>query len=195
MASETIADGACARGDSPHGSGSSDGTAQPLHRASRCDARATDAISIQAAIAMTGRSQRTWWRRIEEGVVRKLAPDARGRARVSLEEVVKLIDVPLTSDDKGLLVRADAGHADAQDDIGEMFLSVGKHDAGRYWLELAAEQGHPNAMQCLARCYLAGEGVSKNENMAIRWLAEAAAYGHVIAREQMRGLRKGFLAR
>ncbi|MDM0074486.1 sel1 repeat family protein [Variovorax sp. J2P1-59] len=153
------------------------------------------AISIQSAIAMTGRSQRTWWRRIEEGVVRKSDPDARGRARVSLEDVVGLLGISLSAEDRSLLVLADAGDADAQDDVGQMFLAIGKHEIGRYWLELAAEQNHPNAMQRLACCHLSGEGVAKDENMAIRWLAEAAAHGHVIAQEQMRALRTGLLAR
>ncbi|MDM0104255.1 sel1 repeat family protein [Variovorax sp. J22R24] len=153
------------------------------------------AISIQSAIAMTGRSQRTWWRRIEEGVVRKLDPDTRGRARVSLDDVVDLIGVSLTAEDKALLELADAGDPDAQDDIGQMFLALGRHDIGRYWLQLAAEQNHPNAMQRLACCHLSGEGVARDENMAIKWLAEAAAHGHVIAQEQMRALRNGFLSR
>jgi TPR repeat protein len=150
---------------------------------------ATIPISIQAVIAITGRSQRTWWRRIEDGSVRKLEPDARGRARVALQDVFQLVDCGVPAEDIELLAQADAGDAEAQADIGEMFVSTGRPDAGRYWLELAAEQGHPNAMQCLARCYLSGEGVPKNDDMALRWLADAAARGHVIAREQMRALR------
>jgi TPR repeat protein len=98
------------------------------------------------------------------------------------------------SEEVALLAQADAGDAEAQSDIGEMFMSSGRHEAGRYWLELAAEQGHANAMQCLARCYLSGQGAPKDENMAIRWLADAAARGHFIAREQMRALREGFFA-
>lgn len=163
---------------------------EPPTRASAAGASATTAISIQAVIAMTGRSQRTWWRRIEDGTVRKLKPDARGRARIALQDVLELIGCGVPSEDIALLVQADAGDAEAQADIGEMFISTGRPDAGRYWLELAAEQGHPNAMQCLARCYLSGEGAPKNENMAIRWLADAAAHGHVIAGEQMRALRE-----
>ncbi|MBO9513744.1 MAG: sel1 repeat family protein [Variovorax sp.] len=148
-------------------------------------------ISIQAAIAMTGRSQRTWWRRIEDGTVRKLDPDARGRARIALQDVCRLADCGVPAEDISLLAAADAGDADAQADIGEMFIASGRADAGRYWLELAAQQGHPDAMQCLARCYLSGEGAPRDDNMAIRWLADAAARGHVIARGQMRALREG----
>ena len=149
-------------------------------------------ISIQAVIATTGRSHRTWWRRIEDGTVRKLKPDSRGRARVALEDVLELVDFGVPPEDVTLLARADAGDAEAQSDLGEMFISSGRHEAGRYWLELAAEQGYANAMQCLARCYLSGEGGPKDEDMAIRWLADAAARGHVIAREQMLALRKRF---
>jgi uncharacterized protein len=156
------------------------------------EARTATPISIQAVMAMTGRSQRTWWRRIEAGAVRKLRPDARGRARIALEDVVRQTGYALTAEDTALLVQADAGDAEAQADMGEMFLSTGQPHAGRYWLELAAEQGHANAMQCLARCYLAGDGAPKEENMAIRWLAEAAARGHVIAAAQMLALRRAF---
>jgi TPR repeat protein len=147
-------------------------------------------VSIPAVIAMTGRSQRTWWRRIEDGTIQKLKPDARGRARVALEDVLELVDCGVPPEDMALLAQADAGDAEAQSDIGEMFISSGRHEAGRYWLALAAEQGHANAMQCLARCYLSGEGAAKDENMAIRWLADAAARGHFIARAQMRALRE-----
>jgi uncharacterized protein len=161
----------------------------------RAQPRGETAISIQAVIAMTGRSQRTWWRRIGEGSVRKLTPDARGRARIALEDVVKLFDSKLTLEDKALIVQADAGDVDAQADIGEVLLLAGRHDAGCYWLQLAADQDHPNAMQCLARCHLSGKGAPKDENLAIRWLAEAAARGHVIATAQMHALRRGFPAR
>ncbi|HEY2256400.1 MAG TPA: hypothetical protein VGI11_12245 [Variovorax sp.] len=162
-----------------------------IERDSR-QAPTTTPISIQAAIAITGLSQRTWWRRIEDGTVRKDRPDARGRARIALEDLIELVDCRLSAEDKAVLALADAGNADAQADIGEMFFVEGRHQAGRYWLELAAEQGNANAMQCLARCYLSGEGVPKNEHMAMRWLAEAAARGHAIALGQMQALRNGF---
>jgi hypothetical protein len=154
----------------------------------------TTPITIQAAIAISGRSQRTWWRRIEDGAVRKLAPDARGRARIALEDVLALVDCGLAPADQVLLAAADAGDAGAQSDIGELFLAAGRCEAGRYWLEQPAEQGHPNAMQSLSHCYLAGRGAPRNEHMAIRWLAEAAARGHVIARAQMRTICQAFLA-
>lgn len=149
-----------------------------------------DPISIQTAIATTGRSHRTWWRRIEDGSVRKLKPDARGRATIALQDVLGLADVGVPSEELMLLIQADAGDPDAQADIGEMLVSTGRPAAGRYFLELAAEQGHPNAMQCLARCYLSGEGGPKNEDLALRWLADAAVRGHVIARGQVRALRQ-----
>lgn len=150
-------------------------------------------VSIQAVIAMTGLSQRTWWHRIEDGTVRRLKSDACGRTKVALEDVLQLVGCRLPRQDIALIAQADAGDAEAQSDIGEMFIAAGRHEAGRYWLELAAEQGHANAMQCFARCYLSGEGAPKDEDMAIRWLADAAARGHFIAREQMRALRQRVL--
>jgi TPR repeat protein len=148
-------------------------------------------ISIQAVIAMTGRSQRTWWRRIGDGSVRKVQPDPRGRARIALQDVLQLADCGVPPEDMALLAQADAGDAEAQADIGEMLIASGRSEAGRYWLELAAGQGQPHAMLCLAHCYLSGEGTPRDENMAVRWLADAAARGHVIARAQMHALCKG----
>ena len=45
-------------------------------------------------------------------------------------------------------------------------------------------------MHNLAKLYLQGCGVEKDENTALMWLAKAAAYGHVIAEQQMLALRQ-----
>lgn len=146
-------------------------------------------ISLDAAVVITERSRRTWYRRIEDGSVTRLSDGS--RTLLSLAEVVPLIGMRLSPEDLKLLAAADAGDAEAQDDMGELFLAAGKYAAAIYWLELAAQQGHPNAMQCLGRCYLAGEGAPKNENLAIMWIAKAAAHGHTIAQAQMAALRGG----
>lgn len=150
-----------------------------------------NAISLDAAIVITERSKRTWWRRITDGTVTRLENDARGRAMLAFAEVASLICVPVQAYDLEMILRADAGDADAQADVGQMFSNAGKHEAARYWLQIAADQEHADAMQWLGRCYLAGEGVPKDENLGVMWIAKAAAAGHIIAQEQMRALIAG----
>ncbi|WP_432729210.1 tetratricopeptide repeat protein [Variovorax sp. W6] len=115
-----------------------------------------------------------------------MADDARGRAMLSLEEVAPFICVPLNQLDFDFLVLADEGNADAQNDMGQLFSNAGKPKIALYWLEQAARQGHADAMQWLGRCYIGGEGVPRNKNIGLMWIAKAAAHGHVIAQAQMR---------
>ena len=49
------------------------------------------------------------------------------------------------------------------------------------WLKLAAEAGNPVAENRLARLYLAGEGVERNVQEALRWYRRARAAGLVDA--------------
>lgn len=147
-------------------------------------------ISLDAAAVVTESSKSTWRRRIADGVVAKLDVDGK-RTMLALADVAPLIVVRLTEEDLKYLAAADAGSAEAQDDMGQLFLSVGKHEAALYWLEQAARQDHPNAMQTMGQCRASGVGVPKDENLAIMWLARAAAHGHVIAQAQVQALRGG----
>lgn len=93
-------------------------------------ADAPPAISLEAAVALTGRSRRTWWRRIEEGAVAKLAPDARGRALLVFDEVRPAIGLSLDDEDVAAILRADGGDAQAQAQVGALFaLAALKEDA------------------------------------------------------------------
>ena len=148
-----------------------------------------ETISIDAAIVITQKSRRTWWRRISEGAVRRLANDGRGRAMLSWDEVSCCICIPMTSEDLAFVLRADAGNAEAQNDIGQLFSITGKYAAAHYWLQHAAQQGHPDAMQWLGHCYLSGKGVPQDDNLGIMWIAKAASHGHVIAQFQINAMR------
>lgn len=145
-------------------------------------------ISVESAIAITELSRRTWWRRISEGKVARVADDARGRAMLHWPDVVPHICIALNPDDLARTLRADAGEADAQNDMGQLFLSADKPKAALYWLGLAAEQGNADAMQWLGHCYTHGKGLPKDNNLGLMWIAKAAAHGHVIAQAQMDGL-------
>lgn len=147
-----------------------------------------ESISLDAAAAMTGKGRRTLYRQIAEGKMAKQPKDARGRSMIALAEVVDLVGFPLDDDDLTMIVRADGGDAEAQDDVGQLFYAAGAFDAAIYWLREAAEQEHPDAMQWLGACYAAGHGVPKDVNLSVMWIAKAAAHGHAIAEHQIRSM-------
>ena len=147
----------------------------------------TESISIDTPSIITERSKRTWQRRIASGVDRVLE-DLRGRSMVRLEDVYPFICVPLSEDDISALMLADSGSAVGQCDIGQIFDLLGKHEIAVYWWRQAAEQGDAEAMQCLGSAHAKGRGVSVDENLALMWIARAAAQGHLIARAQINGL-------
>lgn len=152
-----------------------------------------NAISLDATIVITEKSRRTWWRRIAEGVISRTSDDARGRAMLSWVDVAAYVCIPMTAEDLEIMLRADAGNADAQNDIGQLFSIAGKHEAALYWLQQAAEQRNADAMQWLSHCHLSGNGVPKDDYLGVMWLAKAASYGHVIATLQMKALFSGYL--
>ena len=175
-------------------------------------------ISQHTAAILTGRSVRTWQRRIEEGLVPRLGDGV--RALVPFEAVQQSMEgVPgeaanaWSAQDVQTLVRADQGEALAQAQMGSQFAllalrgaatatpPVPGHDAGRiahYFLERAAEQAQADAMHWLGLLYAAGLGPAgdasaadadtSNNAMALMWIAKAAAHGHAIARQQLAAL-------
>ena len=148
----------------------------------------TTAISLDTAAIISERSKRTWQRRMAEGGLERLADDARGRSMVCLTEVAPLICVPLQGTDVEVLLAADAGSAAAQRDLGQIFASHAKHEIAVHWLKQAAEQGDADAMQCLGAAHAVGAGVPQDNDLALMWIARAAANGHVIAQAQTGGL-------
>lgn len=151
-------------------------------------------IGLDSAIAMSEHSKRTWWRRVSARIVGRTGSD-RGRTMVLLADVLPFVSVPLTDDDIELILAADAGDADAQNDLAQLFDECGKAEVALYWWRAAADQGHPDAMHYLGNCFVAGKGVSRDENTGIMWIAKAAAFGHVVAGLQMNALLKGGNAR
>ena len=55
--------------------------------------------------------------------------------------------------------------------------------------QLAAAQGHPQALFDVAECHEDGRGVRKNKAAAIRWYRRAQAAGHPQAADILRMLR------
>ena len=147
-----------------------------------------ESISLDSAVMISNWSRRTWWRRITEGIVSRLADDDRGRTMLPWSAVQGLLAIPFNEADIAVLADADRGDAAAQNDIGQLLAIEGCNEASLYWIRQAVEQEYPDAMQWLGRAYAAGIGVPKNDNLAIMWIAKAAAKGHIIAAQQMRNL-------
>lgn len=145
-------------------------------------------ISLDAAIIVTQISKRTLWRRVTEGQISRLDTDERGRAMLSFEEIAPLITLPIEPADYELLIEADAGDADAQNELAQLFIDLDLVDVGLIWLNQAIAQHHPDAMHNMAALHIKGQGISKDYNTGLMWLAKAAAHGHQIAKQQMAAL-------
>lgn len=119
-------------------------------------------LSLDAAVALTGISRSTLWRRVTDGSLGKGEKDARGRATLPLADVLALLregdGVALGAGDMPVLLRADAGDAEAQADVGALCYVAGAERAALYWLHEAAEQGSAEAMQWLGTICAAGGG-------------------------------------
>lgn len=151
-----------------------------------------DTLSLEASIAITGISRSTLWRRVTDGTIGRGEKDGRSRAMLALGDVLALVEVKLSAEDRAMLLRADAGDAQAQADMGALFYVAGAHKAALYWLQEAAAQDNADAMQWLGTAYAGGGGViPQDDNLAIMWLARAAALGHRIAAYQLEQLRAG----
>lgn len=148
----------------------------------------TATISLDTTCAITETSKSTWRRRIAKGDFTRLTDDARGRAILLWSEIEPYIFVPIEPEDKQFILLADAGDSEAQDNIGQLFLMSEKYPAAFYWFQQAAQQNNPDAMQWLGHCYINGKGVAKDDNLGMMWIAKAAAQGHVIAQDLMKGL-------
>ncbi len=109
-------------------------------------------ISLNTAAVLTGRSLRTWQRRIEEGLVPRLGD---GRALVPFDAVAPELTLTLTPEDVDMLVRADQGDAAAQADVGALFalaaLDEAKAQAGSGPASMARGGGGGGAALC-PRC-------------------------------------------
>jgi uncharacterized protein len=148
-------------------------------------------VSLQAATTLTGWSVRTIRRRIADGSLQCAASnEAQYKTMICFDSIKHSICIPLDPDDLDLIKSADAGDAKAQNDLGLLFLENNKLKSAVYWLELAAKQNVADAMQLLGCCYLEGNGLPKDHNLGIMWIAKAASLGHSIALAQIKSLHQ-----
>jgi len=160
-----------------------------LSQPSVASAALTAAVSLMAAVTLTGKSKRTLWRRLGDGSLPRAADDAQGRTLVPLAAVAAEACLPLAAGDWPLVLAADAGDAQAQLELAHVFLAAGQEPGALYWLEAAARQQQPDAMQCLARLIIEGRCARTDPKDGMVWLARSAALGHAIARAQMDSLQ------
>ena len=93
-----------------------------------------------------------------------------------------LLGLTVTAQDlDDLLPLAKAGHAEAQNSLGDMYY-YGEgvpQDYGEAakWYRLAAEQGHDEAQNNLGNMYYEGNGVPQDYEEAVKWYRLAAEQG------------------
>lgn len=150
------------------------------------------AISLNTAAIVTDLSKRTLWRRLDGGQISRQENDSRGRAMLTLTNLIPMLCVPIDSEDYELLADADAGNADAQNDLAQLFLDANRPDIALHWMRLAVDQEQADAMHNLAMLYIKGIGLEKDETKGLMWLAKAASHGHLIAKQQVATLRIKF---
>lgn len=149
------------------------------------------AISLDTVIVVTDTSKRTLWRRLSEGKMARQENDERGRAMLDFEDILPMLCISIEPEDHELFISADAGDAEAQNELALLFLGSNRPDIALHWLRLAANQEHADAMHNLGGLYIKGIGVLKKDNLGLMWLAKAAAFGHVIAEQQLAALKRG----
>lgn len=147
-------------------------------------------VSLQAATTLTEWSMRTIRRRLADGTL-QCADDneAYYKTMICFDSIKHDICITLSPNDIELIKSADAGDAVAQNDLALLFLEKNKPKSAVYWLELASKQQVSDAMHLLGCCYLAGNGLTKDDNLAMMWIAKAASLGHPIALAQIQSIR------
>ena len=148
----------------------------------------TTLVSLNMAAAITGVSKRTLWRRIAEGVVQAYAGGAGEKTLVDVAELRQAACIPLTDEDVALIFAADNNRAEAQCELGLMFLAAGRSDEALVWLRQAADKYYGEAMYWVARLQLEGAGMEQDIEAARHGFERAADYGHVLARHALEAL-------
>ena len=94
-----------------------------------------------------------------------------------------------TPEISALRVKANAGDAEAQHDLGNAYNfgeGVPQDDAqAAAWYSKATEQGYAEAQHSLGRAYLRGEGVPQNYRQAATWTRKAAEQGQPYAQRDL----------
>ncbi|MBV5336509.1 MAG: sel1 repeat family protein [Deltaproteobacteria bacterium] len=144
-------------------------------------------LSLSAAITLTDISERTFWRKFADGSIDRVKVN--GKVMIPFDSIKTHFCLPLQPEELAVLESADAGDAEAQNEMALIFLANNKPKNAMYWLELSARQNYADATNLLGQCYMGVNGVVKDENTGMMWLAKAAALGHAISLLQMQSMR------
>ena len=146
-------------------------------------------ISLNTAAQLLGVSKRTLWRRIAAGhLLGEKSPDPQGRTLIPLEGIAVNIGLALGAEETAVIQQADAGAAEAKQELALLFLQAGLPERARPWLRLAAQQGCADAMFCLGEAQITGTMTDPAEGLA--WIRRAAIAGHPLALAAMERLRR-----
>jgi hypothetical protein len=116
-------------------------------------------------------SLRTLRRRLTDGTLTCASSEKdRNKTMICLDSIKNDIGIPLDLDDIELVKSADAGDPQAQNDLALLFLENNKPKSAIYWLGLAAKQDFADAMHLLGSCYSKGNGLAKDNNLALMWI-------------------------
>jgi len=80
---------------------------------------------------------------------------------------------------------ADGDFVPAQATLGVLYERIKNYPLAVHWLQIAANQGDPEAQYNFALMYIKGEGVPANPQEAFRWMARSAAQGIASAQARL----------
>lgn len=132
-------------------------------------------ISVTTAAALAGVDRRTVRRWLGDG-------------DIALADVLQHAGLQLDATDVEAVLLADAGDAEGCADLALILSTRGLHGRAIEFIQRAADKGHADAMHWLARAYLEGRDVPKDENLGLMWLARSASLGHPISAAQTAAL-------
>lgn len=144
-------------------------------------------ISVKTYANLCDLSERTVRRYMAMNTIDFIA-ESSNRTLIAIDELAENCSIPLTADENSLILQADSGNAESQNDLAILLLEHTKPNLAIYWFNLAAKQQHADAMQFLGYCYANGEGIEKDNNLALMWIARAASLKWVLAEQQISSL-------
>ena len=147
----------------------------PVQNAGGATMPVMPSISVTTAAALAGVDRRTVRRWLGEG-------------EIELPALLKHAGLSLDETDIEAVLLADAGDAEGCADLALVLSMQGHHSRAVEFIQRAADRGHPDAMHWLARAYLDGQGVQKDQYAGLMWLAKSASLGHPISKAQIEAL-------
>uniref|UniRef100_E6QX15 Putative Sel1-like n=1 Tax=mine drainage metagenome TaxID=410659 RepID=E6QX15_9ZZZZ len=146
----------------------------------------------QIASALLEKNERTIHRWCKDGILTVAGCNKQGTPMFDIDAILALCGDLKSTDEEivDLIVAADTGSAEAQNDLGIVLLQAGRQAGALTLFTMAADQDYPDAMHFLYQCHQSGLGTEVNNTLAMMWLSKAAAHGHKIAQVQLDAIQK-----